>query len=73
MLIINSAIGLFYYLRVVVALFREPDSDEHSVTTMKVSFADNVTLAVLTILLIGIGVYPATLIELIKATIGISL
>jgi NADH-quinone oxidoreductase subunit N len=73
MLVINSAIGLFYYLRVVVALFREPDGNEHSATLLKVSLADGITLAVLTIFLLWIGVYPATLIELIQATIGISL
>ena len=73
MLVINSAIGLFYYLRVVVALFREPDGNEHSVAPLKVSLADGITLAVLTILLLWIGVYPATLIELIQVTIGISL
>jgi len=66
MLVINSAIGLFYYLRVVVALFREPDGNEHSVAPLKVSLADGITLAVLTILLLWIGVYPATLIELIQ-------
>ena len=73
MLVINSAIGLFYYLRVVVALFREPDGNEHSVAPLKVSLADGITLAVLTILLLWIGVYPAMLIALIQVTMGISL
>jgi len=73
MLIINSAMGLFYYLRIVVALFKEPDGDEDSVSAINVSLSDGITLAVLTILLLWIGVYPATLIELIQVTIGISL
>jgi NADH-quinone oxidoreductase subunit N len=73
MLVINSAIGLFYYLRIVVALFMEPDPNQDSVAVINVSPADGVTLAVLTILLLWIGVYPGTLITLIQMTIGVSL
>lgn len=72
MLVLNSAMGLFYYLRIVVALFKEPDGNQDSITALNVSPVDGVTLAVLTILLLCIGIYPAMLIALIQMTIGIS-
>ena len=72
MLVINSAIGLFYYLRIVIALFKKPDSNENFLGTRKISITDSITLAVLTFLLLWIGVYPAMLIALIQTVNGIS-
>ena len=73
MLVINSTMGLFYYLRIVVALFKEPYKDENSIATPKISLAGGITLAVLTFLLILIGVYPGMLIALIQVANGILL
>jgi NADH-quinone oxidoreductase subunit N len=73
MLVINSAMGLFYYLRIVVALFKKPEGNEDSFATRKISMADCITLAVLTFLLLWIGVYPAMLIALIQVANGISI
>jgi NADH-quinone oxidoreductase subunit N len=55
MLVINSAMGLFYYLRVVIALFGRPASNvdiEDPIASAKISLADSISLAVLTILLL---------------------
>lgn len=61
-LVINSAIGLFYYLRLVVAVY----SSAQATATGPLSFSGSFVLAGLTVLLIGIGVYPAPLLALIE-------
>jgi NADH-quinone oxidoreductase subunit N len=73
MLVINSAMGLFYYLRIVVALFKKPEGNEYPFVNRKISVADSVTLALLTFLLLWIGVYPLMLIALIQSANGISI
>jgi NADH-quinone oxidoreductase subunit N len=66
-LAINSVIGLFYYLRIIVALFAHSGDDYpvHSET----SRSSGIVLAVLTVLLVWLGVYPGPMIDLIKTTI----
>jgi NADH-quinone oxidoreductase subunit N len=66
-LAINSVIGLFYYLRIVVALFSP--SGEEAPAAPETSRSGSAVLAVITILLLWLGVYPAPLIEIIKTTI----
>jgi len=68
-LVINSAMGLFYYLRIVVAMFRQPVGNvgvENSFASVKISLTDCMSLAVLTILLLWLGVYPSTFIDMIQ-------
>ena len=64
-LVINSAIGLFYYLRIIVALYSKP-ADQAYTLTASLSGASSLVLAVLTLLLIWIGVYPAGFLYLVK-------
>jgi NADH-quinone oxidoreductase subunit N len=66
-LAINSVIGLFYYLRIVVVLFSP--SGEEVPAVPETSRSGNAVLAVLTVLLLWLGVYPGPLIEIIEATI----
>lgn len=66
-LVINSVIGLFYYLRIVVVMFSNSEDDVK--LKMVISRSGSIVLATLTLLLIFIGVYPSPLIELIKATV----
>jgi NADH-quinone oxidoreductase subunit N len=69
MLAINSAIGLFYYLRVVVALFRQTADNmevKDTAASVKISPADSISLAVLTGLLLWLGVNPSLFIEMIQ-------
>jgi NADH-quinone oxidoreductase subunit N len=63
-LAINSVIGLFYYLRIVVALFSP--SGEGAPADPETSGSGNAVLAVLTVLLVFFGVYPGPLIEIIR-------
>jgi NADH-quinone oxidoreductase subunit N len=69
MLAINSAMGLFYYLRIVIALFRQPaDKSAAGDTTVavKISPSDSIVLSVLIILLLWLGVYPSLFIDMIR-------
>jgi NADH-quinone oxidoreductase subunit N len=66
-LVINSAIGLFYYLRVVIAMFMQPSPIEDPAIPFRISLADKVTLAVLTFILFWIGIYPSLFIDIIES------
>lgn len=66
-LVAGSAIGLFYYLRVVFALYA-PGPQPAAVVALPM--AGRLTLAILTVLLIGLGVYPAPLLRLIEAAVA---
>lgn len=64
-LVINSTIGLYYYLRVVVAMFSKPENG--SVDNLRIVPAGGqIVLTVLTLATIYLGVYPAPLLGLIK-------
>ena len=65
-LVVTSAIGLFYYLRIIVALYSE--APRHAAQLPTVYPSGGFILAVLTILLIWFGVYPAPLLNLIRNT-----
>lgn len=68
-LIVGSVIGLFYYLRVILAMARRPD-DEAAPITPGAGLAGGCAVLVITLVLIGLGVYPAALISLIRASAG---
>jgi NADH-quinone oxidoreductase subunit N len=66
---VNSVIGLYYYLRIVVAMVSPPEG----VTALagRAPLATAVVLALLTVLLVWIGVWPAALQGLIDATVAL--
>lgn len=70
-LVVTSTIGLYYYLRIIVALFAQPalpqDADS---PPLPLPLTGTLTLAILTVLLVGIGVFPAPVIDLIQAIFG---
>ena len=66
-LVVTSVAGLFYYLRVVVALYAAPP--EREAPRPKVSGGGALVLAALAILLIWFGVYPAPLLHLIRSAV----
>jgi NADH-quinone oxidoreductase subunit N len=79
-LIVTSVFGLYYYLRILVALYSGLAHEEaHAVggaaTALSSSLAPalsisgGVVLAVLTILLVWVGVYPTTLLNIIHSTV----
>lgn len=72
-LIATSAVGLFYYLRVVVALFSAPDGSPLEAGAQPAAgVAAGATLAALAALLLWLGTWPEPVIRLIRAaTAGI--
>ena len=67
-LVVTSVIGLFYYLRIVVALFSNiPTTAEYgSRATARFPLLGGYTLVVLSLLLLWFGVYPSQLLDLIR-------
>ena len=66
-LIVTSVIGLFYYLRVVVALFSEgPVTTEVLSSPSPVAAGESLILAGLVAVMVWLGIYPAPLIDLIQ-------
>ncbi len=66
--IVGSAIGLFYYLRVVVTLYLGPEEPVPVEIGAPVSVAGRLVLGLATALVVWLGVYPGPLIELIRNT-----
>jgi NADH-quinone oxidoreductase subunit N len=67
-LVLTSAVGLYYYTRVIVAMWvREPDETS---ARAAVGVACGAVLAALTVFLIVFGVYPAPLLDLIERAVA---
>lgn len=74
-LIVTSVFGLYYYLRVIVAMYSglghgEAAEGAPSSLVPKLSLSSGIVLAVLTILLVWVGVYPSTLFHIVHATVA---
>jgi NADH-quinone oxidoreductase subunit N len=71
LLVRASAIGLFYYLRLIVAMYMPlPQELEGSVVVPPVPWAGSLVLAALTLALVWLGVYPAPLIDLVQRAVA---
>lgn len=72
-LIATSVIGLYYYLRIVVALYATPETTNAAAVPVAqvfpISFESQSILWLLTALLIWLGVYPEQLLELIRSVV----
>ena len=67
-LVIGSAIGLYYYLRIVVAMYLQPQPEQAAPAVLPAwPLAGSLVLAALTLLLVWLGVYPAPLLSVIQA------
>ena len=70
-MMITSGIGLFYYLRVVGAMFMQEESASVAhADSCSVPITAGVTLAALAVLLVWIGVYPAPFIALARSALS---
>ena len=70
-MVVNSAIGLFYYLRVVVVMYGATAAEvDSSPIKPSLALAGSVALAALSLLLVWLGVYPAPLIRIIQTTVA---
>ena len=58
LLVLTSVVGLFYYLRVIVAIYSAPAETGALLPSLPVPISSGVVLAVLSVLLVWLGVYP---------------
>jgi NADH-quinone oxidoreductase subunit N len=69
-LVISSAIGLYYYLRVVVMMYNRPAPEiEAKIPAPAMARAGGLALAGLFLLIVWLGVYPAPLLNLIQVMV----
>jgi len=66
---LTSAIGLFYYLRIIVAMFTRP-AEGMAERVLALSPPAGLALALLALLLLGLGLYPAPLVRLLQLAGG---
>ncbi len=69
-LVVSSAIGLFYYLRVINTLHTREKGEKLRVSAATLPFGAGLALAAIVLLLVFLGVYPSPLVDLIQATAG---
>ena len=69
-LVVGSVIGLYYYLRVLVAMAMPVPDDHQAAPPADVPLLGNAVIAVLLVLLLALGAYPAPAIALIRMTVG---
>jgi NADH-quinone oxidoreductase subunit N len=69
-LIVSSAIGLFYYLRVMITMYKQPAETIDDAAKEDISLKDRLILGVLSLLLLWFGVYPGMIIDIIHTVIG---
>lgn len=68
-LVVASGIGVYYYLRVAVAMYMRP-AEAPAAAAVAPSWSGNLVLAVLAVLLVGLGVYPGPVLDLLAATVA---
>ncbi len=72
MLAVNSALGLYYYIRIIAVMFERVEHKEHSEGVLNpISYiVSGVTLTILVGLLIWVGIYPQWIVEVIKGFVN---
>lgn len=71
-LVIASVIGLFYYLRMIFAVYRVP-GDGQAPSIPSPTLSGNVALTALTLALLWLGAWPEPIIGLIRSAIDLAL
>jgi NADH-quinone oxidoreductase subunit N len=71
-LVVNTMISFYYYLRVAFMMFRDaPEGEAAAVRPLpSLSFMGAAALALLTLLLVWIGVYPGPLVQTIRSMVA---
>jgi NADH-quinone oxidoreductase subunit N len=72
MLALNSAIGLYYYIRIIAVMFERHEGEEEPVDMLhpSVYIISGVTMGMLVALLLWVGVYPEWMMTVIKAYVN---
>lgn len=66
MLVVNSVIGLYYYIRIIAMMFKSPPAAAQVFIKPALPLAGNITLGLLVLLLLGLGIFPSGLMQLIQ-------
>jgi NADH-quinone oxidoreductase subunit N len=70
-LVVSSAIGLYYYLRIIVIMYQQPlPQEERPMIAASLPFVAGLVLALLTFMLVWLGLYPAPLLDMIRTVFG---
>jgi NADH-quinone oxidoreductase subunit N len=71
-LVVNTMISFYYYLRVAFMMFRDaPEGEAAAIRPLpSLSFMGGAALALLTLLLVWIGVYPGPLVQTIRSMVA---
>jgi NADH-quinone oxidoreductase subunit N len=72
MLVVNSAIGLYYYIRIIAIMCDRENVHEQPSVTLKPSIyvISGFSVAVVTIALLWVGVFPTGLMDLIRSLLN---
>jgi NADH-quinone oxidoreductase subunit N len=69
-LVVNSVIGLYYYIKIIAVMFGQPatqaEAEAQPMLHPTVYLVSGVTMSILALLLLGIGIYPTFLMETIQ-------
>ncbi|MFZ0427987.1 MAG: NADH-quinone oxidoreductase subunit N [Acidobacteriota bacterium] len=65
-LVVTSAIGLYYYLRIIVAMAAQPPAEAPALRRVRVPVSGGLALAGLFVALLWLGIYPASLLAVIR-------
>lgn len=65
-LVLGSVISIFYYLRLLAALFATPPASEPAISSPNTPWPTTAALLFLTVALLAIGLWPAPLLDLIQ-------
>ena len=68
LLVVTSVAGLFYYLRVLVAVYSQPA--ESAEPAPRLPLASGVVLALLGILIVWLGVFPGRVLETVQLAVA---
>jgi NADH-quinone oxidoreductase subunit N len=68
-LVVSSVVGLYYYLRVIVAMFLRREEEARLPAGMP-TVLESVVLTALTLGVLGMGVYPTALIRTIVTLVS---
>ena len=69
-LVLTSTIGLYYYTRIIVAMYVRKPAERPVELSAATGGASGAVLAALTVLVLAAGVYPAPLIDLIERVVA---
>lgn len=68
--VVNSAIGLYYYLRIVAAMYQCPEENVDRSSMPALALTGSLILSMVALSVLWMGTCPASLISLIRATVA---